>query len=135
MAGFFGCTCPDHRPIRSNRLAFSGFSPALKPAYIEFIVIGFPRVNSPPSCERRGPAALVDAAGMYMDTNSCSSRITTSRASRTRISQLLAVADTDRVTVESDLYHEFNLSLELAVRLSESHRGSHQRPRRRRRIA
>lgn len=42
---------------------------------------------------------------------------TVTRANRTRISQLLAVAHTDPTTVEADLFHEFSLSVEEAVRL------------------
>jgi hypothetical protein len=44
-----------------------------------------------------------------------------SNATRSRISQLLAVAETDPATVEADLYHEFGLSLEEAIRLIRSH--------------
>jgi hypothetical protein len=55
-----------------------------------------------------------------METNSNPRRpanVTT--ANRTRISQLLAIADEDLASVEADLYHEFDLSLEEAVRLIE----------------
>lgn len=79
--------------------------------FLEFLYCHRPQLRS--------DAAEVDAAGICMDTKS--------HAARERIHQILSVLSADPLTAESDLLHEFGLSVTDAIALTERPPGGRRR--------